>query len=438
MKRRLFVGFSISNAINIISILKDLPANGWENYYVYLGNSKNLKAVCNLLKENTNIKNFYDLACNNIVLDISPQKLSNLVKEKNFNELYFQFNGADYRTISRKFKNADIFLIEDGLSSYEKHDLTFLFHKRPKALYCYNYLNNFLPHETRYSNLKYIQINAQNTKDLYQKLSQDLNIPYDKNTVILCAQELYSTGLITYEKELEMYTNCIKNLINKDIKVFFKEHPRRAIPFYPNIKKQISSELIQDFPNTIIPIEAYVSKQQPKAIISAFSTSLFLSNYLFDTPAYSLNFLKYKTQNLVLRLYDYASVIAQALFKNTANITDNTANSKQVYDKQTETLLKVKELEFYRMFISKKEFYKLKKDFLLYCSNNELLKSFNIHPVVINIIKNGNYIDLLKCNKLNIRHNSIEYFKQFNTIKTFQEFLYIIFIGLKTLSRAFF
>lgn len=438
MKKRLFVGFSISNAINVISVLKDLPHDNWENYYLYLGYSKNLNDIYNLLIENLTIKEFYNLSCDDVVLDLSSQKLSQLIKVKKFDEIYFQFNGADYRSITRKYPQADLYLIEDGLSSYEKHDLTFLFNKKPKGLYIYNYLNNFQPHETRYSNLRCIQINTENTKALYEKMSQNLTVPYDENTVLLCAQELYSTGLITYEKELEMYAESIKTLVEKNIKVMFKEHPRCLKPFYNNLKKQVNSEFVQEFEKTSFPIEVYISKKQPKAIISAFSTSLFLSNYLFNTPAYSLNFLKYKTQNLVLRLYDYASVLAQAIFKNTANITDNTANSKQVYDKQIETLLKVKELEFYRMFIPRKEFYKLKKEFLLYCSNNELLKSFNIHPVVINIIKNGNYIDLLKCNKLNIRHNTIEYFKQFKTMKTLSELIFVLSEGIRNILKAIF
>ena len=143
--------------------------------------------------------------------------------------------------------------------------------------------------------------------------------------------------------------------------------------------------------------------------------------------------MKYKTQNLVLRHYDFASVIAQTIFKDVAFVE---IDYKKIYDKQIDTLLKIKELEFYRMFISRKEFYLLKKDFLTYCKNVKIIKSFHIHPVVINIIKNGKYIDLLKCNKLNIVHNSKLYFKEFKNIKTLAELIFVLNLGFKNVLKS--
>ena len=173
MKKRLFAGFSLPNAINIISIISNLPNENWENYYVYLGPAENLKIVCELLYSNTTINRFFNLSTNNIVFSLSMQKLNEVVKIKDFDELYLQFNGADYRTITRKYSKASIYLIEDGLSSYEKHDLTFLLNKKPKAIYTHNYLQGFLPHECRYSNLNHIQIDVSETKKfikIYQEI----------------------------------------------------------------------------------------------------------------------------------------------------------------------------------------------------------------------------------------------------------------------------
>ena len=438
MKKRLFAGFSLANAINIISIMKTLPNENWENYYVYLGPAENLKIVCELLYSNTTINRFFNLSTNNIVFSLSMQKLNEVVKIKDFDELYLQFNGADYRTITRKYSKASIYLIEDGLSSYEKHDLTFLLNKKPKAIYTHNYLQGFFPHECRYSNLNHIQIDVSETKEIYQNLSKNIVCPYDPNTVLFCGQELYSTDIITYQNELRLYVDAINNLVQKGIQVKFKEHPRNTKPFYPHIKKIINSVLLSEFPKTKQPIELFIAKQRPKAIVSPFSTSIFLASHIFNVPAYTVNFLQYKTQNLVLRIYDYAAVIAQALFKYSNDLTAENINYKISYNKEIETLLWIKELEFYRMFVSRKNFYKMKKDFLTYCKDINLLKKFNIHPVVINIIKNGKYIDLLKCNKLNIRHNSKEYFKQFKTIKTLSELIFVLSEGMRNILKAIF
>jgi len=438
VKKRLFAGFSISNALNILTILKSLPQDGWENYYIYFGNIQNMQVICNTLHRHAHIKQFYNFSNNDATLIINKEKLDKTLNIKNFDELYLQFNGADYRELTRKYAKAPIYLIEDGLSSYEKHDLTFLFHKAPEALYIYNYLNGFLPHECRYSKLPQIQINLDDAKTIYSTLAQGLSIPYDKNTIIFCAQELFNTDIITYENELKMYVDSIKTIISNGFKVAFKEHPRNTRPFFPEICKIINSQLLYEFPKTITPIELFIAKQSPKAIVSAFSTSLFLSSHLFNCPAYTMNFLKYKTQNLVLRLYDYASVIAQALFKNTTEINTENQHYKQIYDKQVKTLLEVKELEFYRMFIPKKDFYRIKKDFLETCTDVQLLKTFSIHPVVINIIRNGKYKDLLKCNKLNIKHSSKEYLNQLKTVKDIKESLYAISTGLKNILKSIF
>ena len=53
-------------------------------------------------------------------------------------------------------------------------------------------------------------------------------------------------------------------------------------------------------------------------------------------------------------------------------------------------------------------------------------------------IKNGKYVDLLKCNKLNIKHNSKEYFKQFKTIKTLSELIFVLSEGMINILKAIF
>ena len=359
------------------------------------------------------------------------------MKVKLFDEIYLQFNGADFRTITRKYSKAKIYLIEDGLSSYFKHNLTFLTHKKPVGIYSYNYIEEFVPHECRYNNIKNFIIDKNNIISVCKIFSDQIKINIKENSAIICAQELYTTQAITYTKEMQMYEDCVRALINKGYNVIFKDHPRNRVPFFYKLKEQFPQDKFTQFTEMTLPIEIWLTNPNIKALTSPFSTSLFLCSKLFDKQTYTINYLKYEKKGRPVPNFLFANDIASNLFfEATDNIEQNT-NKKHI-DNKIKTLLLIKELDLYKFFISRKEFYMLKEMSNKFQINIEDFSKIDISCELGNIIKNGYYFDMIFYNFAIYKTNIQNYVKSLLETKNIKEFCIVCNNGLKTLLKILF
>ncbi len=436
MKKRLFAGFSPSNAINVLAVLDSLPQYNYKNYYAFLGQKNLFDETKNILNHSKCIEKTYNLASNSATFNIETKQIEKIIDIKSFDEIYLQFNGADFRVITRKYKKATIFLIEDGLSSYIKQPSTLLFHKKPFAIYSYNYLENFLPHECRYNNIKNIPISHNSLKKIYSTLNTEIPPIYNQNSIILCTQDLFTTNIITYEEELKMYSDCIALMLEKNYNVFLKEHPRTKFPFFPKLKGLFNDNRFNKLPQNSIPIEIYISKFKPKAIVSVFSTAMFLASDIFGCPVYGLNYYYYKTNNYSLKNFDFASLIAKSKFKPVDQIDLQTLDKVSFETKSF--LLSIKELELYKIFISKKTFYKFKHAYKKLQITDDLLKKYQINKAFAQIIENGFYFDLILHNLPIYKQNIKLYTEQLIKAKSPTEFCCYCLNGLKILFNLIF
>lgn len=433
MKRRLFAGFGTANIINIIAVLELLPKDGYENFYAFLGEGRFFETVKEFIKSSFAFENIYNLSSNEAVFKITKERLEGVIDIKSFDEIYLQFNGSDYREFTSKYPRADIFLIEDGLKSYLKQSSLFLTHKSPKALYSYNYLGNFLPHECRYNGLKNIQIPKSAIRNAYNFYNKDLAPVYDENTVILCPQDLFASDIMTYEDELRMYSDCVAFSLEQGYNVLIKEHPRTKCPFSPRLRGMYKTEKVKKFSPNTLPIEIYLSKFKPKALVSPFSTSLFLASEVLDCPVYYLDYHKYKPSNLSIKNFDFALILTQSKYAPAENI--DKPYICQVSDEINGLLLRLKEIQTYKIFISRAIFYELKQKYGQLNISDENLRQYKINKSFAEIMRNGFYFDLIFYNFQAYKEKIEQYVRVLASAKTPIEFLRYSKYGLKTIFK---
>lgn len=444
IKRRLFIVSGTFTTAIAAAIIKQLGNKNCEDYLVsiapliyekvdnhiyeaakYLGLFKDIKFYFDFCHPKKNFKEE-----KNCVLSFNVKNFKDSIGNIKFDEIYSVYIHGAANHLFNQYPDADLYFMEDGTATYLKMDNAELINKRAKKIYTINYFDKITPFITLYENVETVKIDKDILKDIFEYLCTHIKFRLEKKekTIIFCAQNISISQIaMTYEDELKLYIKNIKRLLNLGYFVYFKEHPKTPNMFFKNLAQIINHPNFQTVgPYAVLPMETLINLLEPSAVVSMFSSSLFTIPYLFDIPAFTFfvdkEFKDHKVFGVAHMLV--ASYIPPIEYiHNDINITKNNFNLyiKDTLPIEKQVFYRIKNIDFFKLFISKREFYNLKKE--IKTTNRLILRHFDIPVEVLNLFKNKNYIDYIMYylnDFINTYHHNKKIFKNSKNEKDFK------------------
>ena len=205
---------------------------------------------------------------------------------------------------------------------------------------------------------------------------------------------------MTHKEEIQLYANNINKLLNMGYHVYFKEHPKTPNMFFKPLSEIIKNPNFETLgPYAVLPMETLVPFLRPCAIVSMFSSSLFTMPWIFNIPSFTFmpnkEFKDHKIFGIAHMLVASFIPPIEFLHKN-SQITENNFNLflKNTLHIEKNVYYRIKNIDFFKLFISRREFYQIKKE--IKTANKLILRYFDIPPIVINLFKNESYINYIK------------------------------------------
>ena len=417
MKKRLFIVSGTFTTAIAATLIKQLKDENTENYLVsiaptiYENLDNHISIATQQLGLFKDIKFYFDFCPpkkmfkeeKKHILSFNVKKFKDSIENIEFDEIYSVYIHGAANHLFNQYPNADLYFIEDGTATYLKMDNAEFINKRAKKIYTLNYFDKVIPFVSSYENLKTEQIDKNILKDIFAFLSKKISFKIEpkENSIIFCAQNISLSQIaMTHEEEIQLYTKNINKLLNMGYHVYFKEHPKTPNMFFTPLSKIIKNPNFETLgPYAVLPMETLVPFLKPCAVVSMFSSSLFTMPWLFNIPSFTFmpnkEFKDHKIFGIAHMLV--ASFIPPIEFiHRDSQITKNNFNLflKSTLQIEKNVYYRIKNIDFFKLFISRHEFYQIKKE--IKTANKLILRYFDIPPIVINLFKNESYINYIK------------------------------------------
>lgn len=195
------------------------------------------------------IHNFKEIHTHYKKIDLREYFIENNLYE--FDEIYFT-NLYQYILLANQlYKNAKLFLIDEGCVSRLMRAKIFNYNKI-KKMYFTNYSQKIDHWNLKRKNInKIIEIDNQIFKEVSKEYSKifpvNFNTEPEKKTVLFCGS-YYEITKLKYEEYIKIQNETIEKLINLGYTVYFKPHPR-------DDRNYIDNPLVKII-NTTLPLES--------------------------------------------------------------------------------------------------------------------------------------------------------------------------------------
>lgn len=416
-KKRLFIVSSLFTTAVVGALIKQFEEENVENYLVsiapilYENLDNHIKIASEQLGVFKQVSFYFDFCQpkknfkeeKKHVLSFDVKKFKDSIGNVEFDEIYSVYIHGAANYLFNQYPNADLFFVEDGTAAYLKMENSELINKRAKKIYTINYFDKIVPYISSYENVPTVQINKDILKEVFENLSAKIkfNLEQKDKVVIFCAQNISMSQIaMTYHEELMMYERHIRRLLSMGYFVYFKEHPKTPNMFFRNLSPLINNP---NFANVgayaVLPMETLVYLLKPCAVVSMFSSALFTVPWLFDIPSFTFfsneDFKKHP-------IFEIAHMLVASFVPSIELIHQNPEITKQNFDIyiskikhiENQAYYRIKNINFFKLFISRKEFYAIKRE----CRKESkwILKYFSIPTDVLDIFRNKSYFDYLK------------------------------------------
>ena len=122
-------------------------------------------------------------------------------------------------------------------------------------------------------------------RNKYSSKQKDLKINENTKNVLIITQPLFEHNSREIKFEKELLYKIINILLQKNIKIIIKPHPRENIIKYKDYKKNTHISVI----NEKMPVEEIIEYLNPKLVLGYSSTALVTSKILFDIRSISIS-----------------------------------------------------------------------------------------------------------------------------------------------------
>lgn len=336
------------------------------------------------------------------ILSFNVKKFREATNNVQFDEIYSVYIHGAANYLFNQYPQADLYFMEDGVAAYLKMENAERINNRAKKIYTLNYFDKIKPFITLKEKVKTETIKKDILKTTFKQLAGKINFQLEKKekAIIFCTQNIsLNKAAMTYETELKLYENNVKKLLDKGYCVYFKEHPKTPNMFYKNLQKTLNNpNLINIGDYNVLPVEELVVLLKPFAVVSMFSSALLTLPHIFDIPTFTF-FAEKEFQNH--DIFGIAHLIVAAYIPSIDVITNDIFETRQAFDNYCQTaaelskqpIYNIKNTDFFKLFISQKEFKMLQKEFKT--CNKSFLQYANIPQKVQKIFEQGNYVDFL-------------------------------------------
>lgn len=175
-------------------------------------------------------------------------------------------------TIIKKFNHYCKYIIIEPIILYFKEINLRLFTKTKNKLYKNNEAIKI-----------YKEIIMMRNKDFSKQ--KDLKINENTKNVLIITQPLFEHNSREIKFEKELLYKIINILLQKNIKIIIKPHPRENIIKYKEYKKNTHISVI----NKKMPVEEIIEYLNPKLVLGYSSTALVTSKILFNIRSISIS-----------------------------------------------------------------------------------------------------------------------------------------------------
>lgn len=336
------------------------------------------------------------------IFSFDLKRFRNDINHVMFDEIYSIYIHGAANHLFNQYPKADLYFVEDGTATYLKMDNAEKINKRAKKIYTLNYFNKIEPFVSLYEGLKSEQIDKNIVRTVFEDLAKQTATKFEpkEKSVIFCTQNIsINPTAMTYQAEFDLYAKNIVKLLNKGYFVYFKEHPKTPNMFYKHLKKAIQHPnfVCLDELN-VLPIETLIPILKPSAIVSMFSSSLLTAPWIFDVPSFTF-FAENEFKDH--QIFGISHMMVAAYIPHVDSINKDlklTIDAFNMFMNKTEkiknnAIYRIKLIDFFKLFISKREFYRLKKQYKK--SHKFLLRCAYLNDDVIQLFEEKNYIDYL-------------------------------------------
>lgn len=415
-KKRLFIVAGTFTTAISAALIKQLNTPNCENYLVsiaptlYENVDVHIKNEAQRLEIFKEIWFYFDFCAPKSkfkeekphVLSFNVQKFKAATGNIEFDEIFSVYIHGAANHLFNQYPKADLYFMEDGTAAYLKMDNASKINKRAKKIYTLNYFNKIKPFVATHEGVKPVTIDKNLVKEVFEKIASQVNAKFDRKqkSVIFCAQNIsINQKAMKYDDELNLYKRNIENLLKKGYLVYFKEHPKTPLMFFNNLKKQITDPNFVNLDSfNILPVEVLVPMISPVAVVSMFSSALFTVPWIFSIPAFTFfmdkEFINHEIFGIAhLLVAHYIPSID--LVDEKPDITKQNFNFfiEKTLPLERQTIYSIKLIDYFKLFISKRQFNKLQKDFKK--CHKFLLNYANLRNEVVDLFLNQSYLSFL-------------------------------------------
>jgi len=415
-KKRLFITAGTFTTAVSAALIKQLNTPDTENYLVsiaptlYENVDAHIKKEAELLGVFKKIWFYFDFCAPKAnfkdekkhILSFDVRKFKEHTENIEFDEIFSVYIHGAANYLFNQYPKADLFFIEDGTASYLKMDNAEKINKRAKKIYTLNYFNKVKPFVSTYEGVKLGTIDKDILKSVFESIASHIQAGFDttQKSVIFCAQNIsINPAAMNYKEELNLYVKNVKKLLDKGYKVYFKDHPKTPGMFLKNIQQQLKDPNIINLQNlNVLPVEVLIPLIKPTAVISMFSSALFTSPWIFNIAAFTFfeeeefkNHEIFGVAHLMVAHYIPAMDLITADKDETLNNFNTFLEKTLPLEKQT--IYNIKLVDYFKLFISKRQFKRLQKDFRK--CHKFLLNFANLKQDVVDLFLNQSYLDFL-------------------------------------------
>lgn len=401
MKNNLFICSNILSML-ISSTIIDEKFSDDNNVLLVVTNHIDTKFIENMVANAKKLGCFSKILCFNDYSD--GMGLNKTITLKNAKNFYFEkfekdinvtgFDNIFYtlfyfqaRTLINHYKKASVFALENGTASYFPQKLEGNILQRTKAVYSLNYFDVIKPLIIEQNpKILNIAVDKNKIKEKFEILAKDIDFEENENSVIFCAHNLsLNKNLISANDEFEEYSNVIRELLAKGFTVYFKEHPKTPDWFYNKFRTKFNSSKFKIL-KSAEPVEAIALKIKPRAVVSAFSTSLLTVPQVLGIPAYTF---KMKNNLTSYPAFSLAYAMIMAYIPTVDKFDQDFVVPVSDYELKEEPLTQISIVDTLKNFVNRKLFTQIQQN--IQSVPYENFGYFQIPVELYNIYKAGSY-----------------------------------------------
>lgn len=324
----------------------------------------------------------------NIVFDINKFEFDAGIS--NFDNVYATYFYGESLSFISKYINANLSFIENGTASYLPQCLNPQLMKRINKLYTFNYFDKIFPDDIYFfPNIKNVVIDKDEIRNKFEDFSKMIDIKEDKNSVVLCCQNVsLNKKAMSSIEEFNIYKDIANFYIERGFNVYLKNHPRTP-RYFMDMFKSINSDKVRIIENPA-PIEVMLPKLNPKAVVGMFSTSLLLVPHLFEIDAYTTK-IKYNFYSNLSWKDAYAMVLSY--IPDYKDFDKSSRIPVSNFDSNVNPLLMLLRIDILKRRIDRDTFLSVKQN--IQNESEDLYEFFGISKKLIKIFKRGTYNEFL-------------------------------------------